>query len=166
MSRRSQHAVLVLAVVVALCAGPVVAQPAGDDPLPAARELIAVMRTTDQMKQLLPSIMQMLKPLITQGRPEVADDVDSLMPVLLDGMNARLDELTNEIAELYARNFSADEMRQVTAFYRTPVGQKFLEKMPALAQQSLSLGQAWGQQVAVELQTQMIEELRKRGHKL
>jgi hypothetical protein len=166
MSRRSKHAFLALAVVAALCIGPALAEPTENDALPAARELVSVMRATDQMKQLLPSLMQMLKPVVAQGRPEVEHDLDTLMPVLSDGMNTRLSELTDEVATIYARNFSADEIRQMTAFYRTPVGQKFLDKMPAVAQESLKIGQAWGQRIAAELQTQMVDELRKRGHKL
>jgi uncharacterized protein len=70
------------------------------------------------------------------------------------------------VAAVYARNFTADELRQVTAFYRTPVGQKMLEKLPAITQESMTVGQKFGQSVAAELRTRMIEELRKRGHKI
>jgi hypothetical protein len=46
------------------------------------------------------------------------------------------------------------------------VGQKFLEKMPAIAQESMSAGQKWGQTVAGEMRGRIIEELRKRGHNI
>jgi uncharacterized protein len=169
MSVRSRHpavhsAILALAVVAALCTGRATAQPVDDEAVRAGKELIAVMRATDQIKQLLPNIMQMMKPAIVQGRPDVEKDLDVLIPVLLDGMSTRVGELTDQMATLYARNFTADEIRQMTAFYRSPVGQKFLEKMPVVAQQSMALGQAFGQRVASELQTRMTEELRKRGH--
>jgi hypothetical protein len=57
-------------------------------------------------------------------------------------------------------------MRQMMTFYRSPVGQKVLEKMPVVMQESMSVGQAFGQRVGVELRTRMIEELRKRGHSI
>ncbi len=165
MRGRPLHAaVLAMAVVAGLWAGPAAAQPVDADAMTAARELMDVMRATDQVKKMLPAIMQMMKPAISQGRPQVDQDLDVLTPVLLEGMSARVGELADEMAALYARNFSADEMRQMTVFYRSPVGQKFLERMPTVAQQSMSLGQAFGQRVAAELQTRMIEELRKRGH--
>jgi hypothetical protein len=149
-----------------LCVSPVAAQPAPADTVSAARELITIMRATDQLKQMLPTIMQALKPAIAQGRPQVERDLDTLMPVLLDSMSSRLGELVDQMAGVYARNFTSDEIRQLTTFYRTPVGQKFLEKMPTVMQESMSLGQAFGQKVAGELQTRMIEELRKKGHNL
>jgi uncharacterized protein len=167
MSRKSKDAtILVLAVVAALSGGPIAAQQANDDSMLAARELITVMRATDQIKQLLPSIMQMLKPVIIQGRPDVEHDVDLVMPVLIEGMSARVSEMVDEMAALYARNFTADEMREITAFYRSPVGQRFLTKMPAVMQESMTMGQAFGQRIAAEMQDRIKEELRKRGHKL
>ena len=57
-------------------------------------------------------------------------------------------------------------MRQLTAFYRQPIGQKLLEKQPAIVQESMAVGQKFGQAVAAELQARIVEELRKRGHKI
>ena len=167
MPRRPKPAAFfALAFVAALCVSPVAAQPAPDDALLAARELITVTRATDQIKQMLPSIMQALKPAIVQGRPEVERDYDAVMPLLLGAVGSRIEELVDQLASVYAHNFTPDEMRQLATFYRGPVGQKFLEKMPTVMQESMSLGQAFGQQVAGELQSRMIEELRKRGHNI
>jgi uncharacterized protein len=167
MSRRPKRAAFfALAFGAALCVSPLAAQPAPNDTLPAARELISVIRATDQIKQMLPTIMQALKPAITQGRPQVERDLETLMPLLLDGMNSRVGELADQMASVYARNFTADEMHQLTTFYRSPVGQRFLEKMPTVMQESMSLGQSFGQRVAGELHDRMIEELRKKGHAL
>ena len=57
-------------------------------------------------------------------------------------------------------------MRQITAFYRSPVGQTFLQRFPAVAQQSLAAGQKFGESLVREMQRTMTDELRKRGHKL
>jgi uncharacterized protein len=104
-----------------------------------------------------------------QGRPEVERDFDAMMPVLqeiMGGQSEPMAKLIDDFAMIYARNFTADEMRRVTAFYREAVGQKFVEKMPVITQEGMSAGQEFGRAVAVELQKRMIEELRKRGHKI
>lgn len=139
-------------------------QPIPADAVAAARELMTAMKVTDQFKALLPNVLQAMKPAIVQGRPDVEKDFDVIAPVLLDGMNVRVNELANELAGVYARNFTPAEMRQITAFYHSPAGQKLVEKMPAISQQSLPIGQAWGQKIATELQGRIAEELRKRGH--
>jgi len=161
-----------MAVFIALClmgGRPAAAQPAAaptQDALAAARELVQVARAADQLKLILPSIIQALKPAVVQGRPEVERDFDAFAPALLDNMSARLPEFADEIVLIYARNFTPGEMREMTAFYRTPVGQKLLEKLPTVTQESMRAGQAWGQRIGAEVQNRMIEELRKRGHNI
>jgi uncharacterized protein len=150
--------------------GLAVASPAWSQTSPearaAAKELVETMRAADQMKTLVPMFMQQLKPAIVQGRDEVARDFDAIMPTLLAAMSARLDELLDAMGAVYAANFTVDELRQLTAFYRAPIGQKFLEKMPSIMQQSLSVGQKFGERIVGELRGNMIEQLRKRGHNI
>jgi hypothetical protein len=104
-----------------------------------------------------------MKPAILAGRPQMEKDFDAFAGALLDGMGARLDELLDQIAITYGKNFSASELREITAFYRTPLGQKFLDKQPAMTEETMTIGQNFGRGVAADLQGRMIEELRKRG---
>jgi hypothetical protein len=147
-----------------LVAAPAAAQAPVPEARAAAKELVETMRATDQLKAMMPMIMQQLKPMIVQGRPEVERDFDLLLPVVTDAMTGRMSELVEAVALVYAAHFSADELRQITAFYRTAVGEKFLQKLPLITQQSMAVGQRFGEQVASGLRDCMIEELRKKGH--
>ena len=53
-----------------------------------------------------------------------------------------IDEILAESVPLYARTYSADELKQIAAFYRTPVGAKMLLTMPKLTAESMQIGQA------------------------
>ena len=157
----------VLAAIVLLAFGrPAAAQTAAPDATAAATELVETMRATDQLKVLMPMLMQQLKPAIAQGRPEVERDYDAMVPQMLAAVDARMGEFTGAIAVLYASHFTADELRQLTAFYRGPVGQKFLLIMPRIMQDSMTIGQRFGESIALDTRNRMIEELRKRGHKI
>jgi uncharacterized protein len=149
-----------------LATGPAPAQAPAPDAMDAARELVTTMQTADQFKALLPIIMTNLKPAIVQNRPEVDRDYDTIVPILMAGMMSRVDEIVDEITALYARTFTADELRAVTAFYHGAVGQTFLKKQPAIMQESMAIGQKFGQSVAGELRNRIVDELRKRGHKI
>jgi len=169
MTRRSTLFAAAALAVTFIFGGPAAAQTASPETIAAARELVLVMRAAEQFKTLLPLIIRQLKPAIVQGRPEVERDFDAMIPVLQEIMGAQSEpiaKLADDIAMIYARNFTVDEMRRVTAFYREPVGQKFLDKVPVITQDSMSAGQEFGRTIAVELQRRMVEELRKRGHKI
>ena len=55
------------------------------------------------------------------------------------------------------------ELRDIEAFYRQPVGQKLLEKTPALTQQSNQVGQDASRRAAEDLRIRLTEALRQKG---
>jgi uncharacterized protein len=107
-----------------LAAGSAGAQSPAPSPeaMTAARELIVTMRAAEYFKTIMPALMRNLKPAIVQNRPQVERDYDALVPLLLEGMDARVNEIIDEVAALYARTFTAEELREVVAFYRGPTG--------------------------------------------
>ena len=163
---RTSSLKLIAGLMFCLPAVAALAQSPSPDTAAAARELIVTMRTADQFKAILPMVVNGLKPAMVQNRPQVEKDYDAIMPILVDAMGARVNEFVDQIADVYAKNFTAAELRDVTAFYRGPTGQKFLQKVPAITQESMLIGQKFGQTVATEMQSRITEELRKRGHKM
>lgn len=155
-------------VAASLClAIPAAAQDApkpSPETMQAARELILTMRLADQFKALFPILMQGLKPAIVQNRPTVEKDFDQLMPVMVEVASARSGELVDAMALIYAQAMSADELRQIATFYKSPVGQKIIDLTPALTQRGMIAGQAWGRSLSEALRGRIVQELRKRGH--
>ncbi|WP_271411095.1 DUF2059 domain-containing protein [Pseudomonas sp. Q1-7] len=52
------------------------------------------------------------------------------------------DKLKPELVKIYTSAFSESELKELIAFYESPLGKKVLEKMPALTQQSAQLTQS------------------------
>lgn len=71
---------------------------------------------------------------------------------------ARQGELETVIAAVYDRHLSSDELRQIIAFYRTPVGQKVIADMPTIVQESMQAGQTWGAQIGASVAEQLAKE--------
>jgi len=150
--------------VTLISVGPAPAQ--SPDAVAAAKELMTTMKSVDQFKAIMPSLMNALKPAIVQNRPEVARDFDAFVPKLLESMNARMNEMLDTVAAIYARNFTAAELNEIIAFYRGPTGQKFVQRQGGIMQESMAAGQKWGQELGAELQRRMTDELRKKGHNI
>jgi uncharacterized protein len=131
--------------------------------LAAAQELIQTMRATDQFKALLPTIMSNMKNTVVQNRPEMEKNYDNMVPLFTEAANARLNEFTDQLAAVYARHFTIDELHQIIAFYKTPTGQKMIAELPSIAKENMALGQQFGRSVALDIQTRALESLRKHG---
>ena len=162
MARR----LLIAACLLLLSAPAVWAQTPSSDAMTAARSLVTTMKLADQYKALLPAILLGLKPALTQDRPEIERDYETMMPMVADAFEPYYTSMVDGIAAIYATNFTAAELRDIEAFYRQPTGQKMLEKMPVISQQALAVGQEVGRKAADDLKARLTEALRQKGHKL
>jgi uncharacterized protein len=162
MSRR----LLIIAsvLVFSICAAP--AQTPSPDAMTAARSLVTTMKLPDQYRALLPGILLGLRPALTQDRPEIERDFDAMIPTIVEAFAPYYSAMVDNIATVYANNFTAGELREIEAFYRQPVGQKLLQKSAALAQQSNQVGQDSSRKAADALRARLTEALRQKGHKL
>jgi uncharacterized protein len=147
-----------------VCASP--AQTPSPEAMTAARSLVTTMKLPDQYKPLLPSLMMTLKPALVQDRPEIERDYDAMMPMIEEAYKQYYTAMLNDVAAVYANNFTVGEMHELETFYRQPVGQKLLVKSQAITQQSNQAGQDASRKAAEDLRTRLSEALRQKGHKL
>ena len=81
-------------------------------------------------------------------------------------MKRSLPDLEEPIIAIYDANFSDDEIKQLVAFYQSPVGRKIVIQQPQLTQQSLTLGQSWGEQAAARAVERIRAAARQKGYEL
>jgi hypothetical protein len=120
----------------------------------------------DQINNMLPNIIQQLKPLVVRGNSPVERDFEALIPVVVAAMTPHLEAFLDASAQIYARHFTADEIRELTTFYRTALMQKFLREQPGILRETAAVGHRFGGLLMKELQERMVDELRKRGHNI
>jgi hypothetical protein len=66
-----------------------------------------------------------------------------------------------DIAALYAKNFSTEELNELNKFYQTPLGQKTVQLMPKLAAAAAQIGQSKMMQHMPEMKAMIEAELKK-----
>ncbi len=69
------------------------------------------------------------------------------------------DQMVDEFATLYAERFTAAELKEISALYRSGAGAKFISAMPELMQQGAQIGQKYGLMAVRELKA--LEEKKK-----
>jgi hypothetical protein len=81
-----------------------------------------------------------------QKKQEAMAKVESMLPRIaaeaseLFNDPTLIDEILAEMVPLYARIYTVDEIHQLSAFYQTPLGQKMLASIPAIATESMAIG--------------------------
>jgi hypothetical protein len=63
---------------------------------------------------------------------------------------------------IYSKHFTAAEIRQLIAFYESPLGKKLIEAQPSIVKDAFEVGQLRGEEIIKQLQ----EKFRKRGYRV
>jgi uncharacterized protein len=120
----------------------------------AAAELIAVL----QLEHITAaSIRTLTESMVTQN-PALAQLRDVFIEFFTEFM--RWDELRPEYVRIYREAYAEAELRELIAFYKTPIGQKTVELMPRLFQQGAEIGQKQIEPHLPELQRRIEARLR------
>lgn len=125
---------------------PALARSAPPPPAPASQdavdpERLALAREMTHLFDVKAMMHEMFGSMANSMRvPESATEdqkarARQLMTSMGAGMEAIMPELMDNAATLYAQTFTAQEMRDVIAFYHSPSGKAMLSKMPAIMRQ-------------------------------
>ena len=155
-------------VAVAVLASPVaaLAQKGGSpDPeaVAVARELMVAAGATKQFDAVLPAMVNQISEIFIRQQPAHAQSIREAMQGVATRMTERKDELIVQIAGLYATQFSLPDLKELTRFFTSDLGKRFVAGQSAILPQSMALGQRWGAAIGREVDAEMRKELRKRG---
>jgi hypothetical protein len=138
----------------------------GANAIDKAKEMLAVTQQVKAMDAMLGPVSQTMEDLIERANPGREKEVrDFMLKYYIPEVRERLPELSDLLAEEWARYFTAEEIDRLIAFYRSDVGQKLIVLQPKLMQDAFQLGGAWGQRVAREVFRKVQPALEKQGLK-
>ncbi len=67
------------------------------------------------------------------------------------GARLNPDELVEMVVPIYAKHLSAQDVKDLIAFYESPAGKHLTAAQPLILQESMAAGQMWGQKIAEQL---------------
>ena len=159
LSRRILGVSLVLGCVAAIAS----AQERTDDysHRAAAGELLELLSPKDAFKS---AFMVGMEPFFRQISAQVSETQLSEIKAAADRLSDKVaadPELSRQLIDVYVKEFSESEIRELLAFYRTPIGKKALAKMPQLMQMGAKIGEQVTSKYLSEYQAEIAQILQK-----
>jgi hypothetical protein len=77
----------------------------------------------------------------------------------------KADELVGQIVPVYDKYLTHEEVKALIAFYESPVGKKYIQVLPQITQESMTVGEAWGRQLGERAARQLQEEQQRAQQK-
>jgi hypothetical protein len=86
--------------------------------------------------------------------------------IVAQKLAGREKEIGDGMAKLYAGEFTEQELKDLVAFYKSPLGQKLLTTEPKAIQMSMGYMNQWAQGFAEVVNGEFRAEMRKRGKEI
>jgi hypothetical protein len=158
---------LAAAAFAVLAAGPVAAQ---QQPTPAAigyaKEILTLKNAPAMYQSAVPGMIERTKAQLVQSNLNYQKDLNEVAVLLAQQMNGREKEIGDQMARLYATDFTEQELKELVTFYKTPLGQKLINQEPRVIQASLGAMNEWAQKFAEDVDKAFRAEMRKRGKEI
>ena len=115
---------------------------------------------------VIPGLIERARGVFLQQNPMLSRDLNEVAARLRTELVPRTTELLNDAAKLYATRFSEQELRDVLAFYKSPLGQKVVSEEPAILDESMKNVDTWAGKFGNEVMAKFRAEMKKKGHDL
>ena len=113
------------------------------------------------MSQSIQQVQKQQGEPLTDAQVEVVHKYSKKMAdVMAKGMT--WSDLEPAMVKIYQDNFTQEDINGLIAFYKTPLGQKTIEKMPVVMQQSMAVGQ----NAMLKIMPELTEEMKDFGTEL
>ncbi|TDK36688.1 DUF2059 domain-containing protein [Rhizobium deserti] len=139
---------------------PARAQEVSEAQMAAARDAIASLNVTDMYDNILPNLAERLKGQFIQASPNFQTQISSVVDQQALALAPRRADLEKEAATVYAKSFTVDELKAISAFFNTEGGKKLLANQPLISRELSKAAQIWANGVSRDLTNQSTEKLR------
>jgi uncharacterized protein len=160
----SRWALAAALMCVSVTAGQAQAPTAGA--VAAARELIAVKGGGGMFEPVIPGVVETTKNSLLPTNPSLSRDLNEVSLQLRREYESKKAELVYEVAIVYAKHFTEQELKDLVTFYKSPLGQKMLKEEPVALDESLKRAQDWSVDFSEVVMGRFRAEMKKRGHQL
>lgn len=127
------------------------AQEISESHLKAARAAITSIKATDSMDSILPQANQMLKVELIQKNPNLEEDIVRIVDEETLAIAPRRGDLEKEVAIVFAKGFTEQELTEIANFHNSPAGKKFLSNSPIVGREVSKAVDIWQLGIARDL---------------
>src|SRR5436309_3435743 len=157
---------LALAGVPAEAQQPAPLKPASPGANAAAREILAMKNAGAMYASAVPNIVQQTRDQLMQSNLNYQKDLNEVAVIVAQKLAGREKEIGEGMAKIYANEFTEQELKDLVAFYKSPLGQKLISTEPRAIQFSMSYINQWAQVFAETVNGEFRAEMRKRGKEI
>ena len=157
-------ALVALAAIVAAAPAPAQSQQPSANAIFIAKQIVQIKGVQAMMDPISRGVVEKVKNVVMQTNFMWGKDINEITVQMHKEFDGRSSELVDTAAHAYASHFTEPELKQILAFYQSPIGQKMVVEEPKAIEDSMSGAATWADNLSVDVINRMRAEMKKRGH--
>jgi hypothetical protein len=141
-------------------------KPASPAAIAAAKEILAMKNAGAMYASAVPNIVHQTKDALLKSNLNYQKDLNEVEVIVAQKLAGREKEIDTGMANVYASEFTEQELKDLVTFYKSPLGQKLLSAEPKAIQLSMGYVNQWAAQFAEIVNGEFRAEMRKRGKEI
>jgi hypothetical protein len=141
-------------------------KPASPGAIAAAKEILTMKNAAAMYANAVPNLVEQTKNVLMQSNLNYQKDLNEVAVIVAKNLAGREKEIGDGMAQVYANEFTEQELKDLVTFYKSPLGQKLLSNEPRAIQFSMTYMNHWAQQFAETINGQFRAEMKKRGKEI
>jgi len=129
-----------------------------------AKQIVEIKGVKAMFAPLVHGVIKKTTDSVLQTNLMWAKDISDISAQMEKDFQPRGQEIVDATARFYASHFTEPELKQILAFYQSPVGQKMLVEEPKALDESMAYAGSWGDSLSIEVMSKLRAEMKKRGH--
>jgi hypothetical protein len=132
----------------------------------AAREILALKNANAMFANAVPGMVEKTKNTLIGQNLNYQKDLNEVAVVVAQQLAGRDKEIGEGMAQIYASEFTEQELKDLVAFYKSPLGQKLITSEPRAIGLSMTFMNSWAQNFSETVASAFRAEMRKRGKEI
>ena len=141
-------------------------KPASAAALAAAKEILTMKNAAAMYANAVPNLVQQTKNVLMQSNLNYQKDLNEVAEIVAKNLAGREKEIGEGMAQVYANEFTEQELKDLVTFYKSPLGKKLIDAEPRAIGLSMAFMNSWAQNFSETVMGAFRAEMRKRGKEI
>ena len=131
--------------------------------LAIALDVVKSAKASRGFDNVLPILAEQVENKLIRVRPDLHKEITDAVEATALKLAARRNDLDSDVARIWAKAFTEEELKTIATFYKSPAGIKFADVGSAVVAESFQAVDRWSNRVGDELLEKSKEELKSKG---
>jgi hypothetical protein len=131
--------------------------------LAIALDVVKSAKASRGFDNVLPVLAEQVENRLIRVRPDLHNQITETVEAVALKLASRRADLDADVARIWAKAFTEEELQTIATFYKSPAGQKFADVGPKVVTDSFQAVDQWSGRVGEELLEKSRDELKSKG---